>query len=59
MTKLEVALLLCLFGAFVLSCCGFASGDDKAGCCGLCLMLLLGAMNVINLLLEIRNRIGR
>lgn len=59
MTKLEVALLLSLFGAFVFSFCGFASGDVTLGWCGLCLMLLLGQTNVINLLLEIRDRIGR
>lgn len=59
MTRLEVALLLSLFGAFVLSFCGFASGDSSVGWSGLCFMLLLGTMNVINLLLEIRNQIGR
>lgn len=59
MKRLELALLLSLFGAFVLSFCGFASGSDELGWCGLCLLLLLGQMNVINLLLEIRDRIGR
>lgn len=59
MKHLDVTLLLSLLGAFVLSCCGFTSGDDKAGLCGLCLMFLLGAMNIVNLLLEIRNSLGR
>ena len=59
MTRLEVTLLLSLFGAFVFSFCGFASGDSNVGWCGLSLILLLGTMNVINLLLEIRNDLRR
>lgn len=59
MNRLEIALLLCLFAAFILSGCGFAVGDLQLGLSGLNLALLLGVMNIINFLMEIRNELRR
>lgn len=59
MQSLDFLLLSGLFGAFLLSVCGFTCGDSTAGWCGLSLMLLLAAMNIINLLLDIRTELRR
>lgn len=59
MKNLDLTLLLSLFAAFLLSIIGFMSGDLNAGYCAFCLMILLIAMNVINLLIDVRNEVRR
>ena len=59
MRRLELALLLALGAAFVLSGCALAGGDLQVGLSGLNLALLLTALNVINLLNDIRNELRR
>lgn len=59
MKHLDLALLLSLFAAFLLSVIGFFRGDLSAGLCGLSLMVLLAAMNSVNLLIDIRNALRR
>lgn len=59
MKHLDLALLLSLFAAFLLSAISFFRGDLSAGLCGLSLMVLLAAMNSVNLLIDIRNALRR
>lgn len=56
MKRLDLALILSLFAAFVLSACSIASGDLQLGLSCLNLELLIVALNIINLLIEIRRR---
>ena len=59
MKKLDLGLLMTLFASFLLSMLGFTGGDMNAGFCGLSLTFLLGVMNVVNLLIDIRNELRR
>ena len=59
MKRLDLTLILSLFAAFVLSVGGFIIGDATAGWCGFALILLSAAINIINLLADIRNELRR
>ena len=59
MKNFDLALLLSLFGAFLLSVSGFTCDDLNAGLCGLSLAILLAAMNAVNFLIDIRNELRR
>lgn len=59
MKRLDLVLFLSLLAAFLLSVGGFTSGDLSAGWCGLSLAILLGTINVINLLIDVRNELRR
>ena len=59
MKRLDLTLILSLFTGFLLSVGGFISGDATAGWCGFALILLFAAMNIINLLADIRNELRR
>ena len=59
MKLLDFVLLLSLLAAFLLSVGGFISGDSTALWCGISLLLLFGAMNVVNLLHDIRETLRR
>ena len=59
MQRLDLTLIFTLFAAFLLSVGGFISGDATAGWCGISLLILFGAMNVINLLYDIREDLRR
>ncbi len=59
MRHLDLLLLFGLFAAFLLSAGSFVYGDLNAGWCGLSLAILIGAMNVVNVLIDIRNELRR
>ncbi|MBR1804852.1 MAG: hypothetical protein IJ774_00540 [Selenomonadaceae bacterium] len=59
MARLDLVLIFGLFAAFVLSICGFQSDDLTLGWCMLCVTILFAALNVINLLIDIRSELRR
>ena len=59
MKNLDLILLFSLFAAFLLSAGSFVYGDLNTGWCGLSLAILLAAMNVVNVLIDIRNELRR
>lgn len=59
MRNLDLLLLFGLFAAFLLSAGSFLRGDLNTGWFGLSLAILIGAMNAVNVLFDIRNELRR